>query len=323
MKQPAISVLIPVYNAEKYLEDCLQSVANQTFKDFEIICLNDGSTDGSAEILKRWQQKEPRLKVFCQKNAGLSVVRNEEIKRAQGKYVATIDADDLLAPQFLEKLYQKAEDEKADVTRCYFDEMSEDGKSLLPAHCIRAFYKDSDDKLSSRFVCGYADASSWNKLFRLQFIRDNHLSFYPGRAGQDLPFTIVSFLLAKKIVQVKEKLYFYRKGMAGAVTSNRLRTTTDHCKNAIDLLHELKRRDLLKDVRGNWVKLAVWNIARFHKLTRQEQVRCMNLQQQVWQHAREETIHLHGLQRYRWELLFRLVDIFGWRSVYFWSRIFR
>lgn len=110
-----ISVIIPVYNVEMYLEQCVNSVMNQTLDDIEIICVNDGSTDNSLHILKELATKDKRLKIINQENLGLSEARNRGIKEAIGKYISFIDSDDWIDVDFLEKLYSAAEENQADI----------------------------------------------------------------------------------------------------------------------------------------------------------------------------------------------------------------
>ena len=103
-----ISVVIPVYNTQNYLNECIDSVLNQSFKDFEIICINDGSTDNSLSILSDYEVSDERIKVISQQNRGLGASRNEGLKLAQGEYVLFLDSDDYLTPDALEKLYNQA-----------------------------------------------------------------------------------------------------------------------------------------------------------------------------------------------------------------------
>ena len=110
-----ISVIIPVYNVEKYLKECLNSVINQTLKDLEIICVNDGSIDNSLKIMKEYALKDPRIKILSQKNQGVSEARNFGIKNATGEYVAFLDADDCVSLDFYEKLYTKAKETNSDI----------------------------------------------------------------------------------------------------------------------------------------------------------------------------------------------------------------
>ncbi len=114
-KEYGISVIMPCYNTEQYVEETLKSVLNQSFKDYEIICLNDGSTDGTLEILKRYQQSYPNIRVISSENHGSAYQRNTGVQCAQGKYIYYMDSDDLLKENCLETLYQYAEADNLDV----------------------------------------------------------------------------------------------------------------------------------------------------------------------------------------------------------------
>ena len=116
--KPAISVIVPFYNIEQYVSYCLDSILAQTFRDFELICINDGSKDGTRELLDAYAEKDSRIKVIHQENQGQSVARNNALKRAVGKYIAFIDGDDAVIPEYLEVLYKEAERAKPDLVFC-------------------------------------------------------------------------------------------------------------------------------------------------------------------------------------------------------------
>ena len=189
--QPKISVLIPVYNGAKYLPECLKSVRAQTFTDFEIICINDGSTDRTPEILRQWQQKEPRLHIITQPNAGPAATRNRLLKEARGEYIAFVDADDKILPQYLEKLCQAAVSAHADITRCRLLNLSEDGSQFFPAE-NGIELKSSTPTRQERFMCGYVRHEVWAKLFRAEFVREQGLRFCEGHLAEDTSFTLLA-----------------------------------------------------------------------------------------------------------------------------------
>lgn len=120
VKKYKISVIIPVYNAEKYLRKCINSIINQTFKDIEIVCVNDGSTDKSLEILKEYSLNIPNIKVVCQKNKGILESRIIGYQHATGEYIAWVDNDDFIATDMYEKLYTLAHDKNADIAICNY-----------------------------------------------------------------------------------------------------------------------------------------------------------------------------------------------------------
>ena len=115
---PKVSVIIPVYNAEKYLRECLDSVVHQTLRDIEIICVDDGSTDNSPAILQEYAHQDKRFVILTQSHSGAGAARNWGLHWARGKYLSIIDADDMFKPEFLQRLYQRAEETNADITFC-------------------------------------------------------------------------------------------------------------------------------------------------------------------------------------------------------------
>ena len=115
MSDIKVSVIVPVYNVEKYLRQCLDSIINQTLKEIEILCINDGSTDSSPEILKEYEEKDSRIKIINKKNAGLSAARNQGLELAKGEYVSFIDSDDWINETFCEALYTAAKKYDSDI----------------------------------------------------------------------------------------------------------------------------------------------------------------------------------------------------------------
>ena len=113
-----VSIIIPVYNVKDYIDQCIQSVVNQTYKDIEIILVDDGSTDGSSEICDQWVQKDLRIQCIHQQNAGVSVARNSGLKRCSGHYIMFVDGDDQIEPNMCDKLFKALIDADADVSYC-------------------------------------------------------------------------------------------------------------------------------------------------------------------------------------------------------------
>ena len=126
---PKVSIIIPVFNAEKYLEKCLDSLVNQTLEDIEIICIDDGSTDNSLEILKTYEQKDKRIKVLQQTNKKQGAARNYGIREAIGEYIGFVDSDDWAELDMFEKLYNKAISTDSDITMCKVIDYNENTKT--------------------------------------------------------------------------------------------------------------------------------------------------------------------------------------------------
>ena len=128
--KPAISVIVPFYNIEQYVSYCLDSILAQTFRDFELICINDGSKDGTRELLDAYAEKDSRVKVIHQENQGVSAARNNGLQLAAGKYIAFIDGDDAVTPEYLEILYSEAEKSGADFAFCDYAKTEADQRSV-------------------------------------------------------------------------------------------------------------------------------------------------------------------------------------------------
>lgn len=203
---PLISVIIPVYNVEKHLEKCLKSVINQTFQDMEIICVDDGSTDGCANILKKFANKDKRISVITQKNQGLSIARNNGLAKAKSEYISYVDSDDFVHPEFLQKLYELAQEYKADVVGCdfakiYSNESLPDLQGAKPKEYIPALPVLLHRKNFIHF-------NVWNKLYTRRVIKD--IDFVPGIYFEDWVYNSCVFAGAKSFVWLDEKLYGYR-----------------------------------------------------------------------------------------------------------------
>lgn len=180
------SVIIPVYNAENYLRRCLDSLEQQSFKDFEMIVVNDGSNDNSLSIIQKYASKDSRIKVISQKNQGLSVTRNNALQIAQGKYIAFIDADDWIEPDFLEKMFFSTQSSNADVIQSGFIQ-NEVSTIYYPKKLIT--FSDILLNINKCFV--------WNKLWKADFLKENGLRFIPNIYYEDVPFCLMAAFYAK------------------------------------------------------------------------------------------------------------------------------
>ena len=129
-KQPLISIIIPVYNVERYLPECLDSLLAQTYQNFELLCVNDGSSDSSQSILEQYARKDSRVRVFCKKNGGVSSARNFGLEQAKGEYIGFVDSDDFVLPRFLERMQQAMDAEKAKIAVCGFRKVPENSSLI-------------------------------------------------------------------------------------------------------------------------------------------------------------------------------------------------
>ncbi len=203
---PSISVIIPVYNVEQHLNKCLESVSMQTFRDFEVICVNDGSSDGSAAILKKIAKRDSRFKIITQENNGLSIARNIGMKEATAEHIAFIDSDDFVHPRFLEVLYKAAIESNADIVGCNFCKIYNDDALPELENVQPQKYEPALEVLMNRK--NFIHFNVWNKLYKRNVI--SGISFVPGIYFEDWVYNCCVFAKAKNFVWVNEKLYGYR-----------------------------------------------------------------------------------------------------------------
>ncbi|GFI16801.1 putative glycosyltransferase EpsJ [Lachnospiraceae bacterium] len=216
MEEIIISVIVPVYNVEKYLDECIQSVLKQTYDKFELICVNDGSTDYSLDILEKYCEQDQRIKVITQKNQGLSVARNTGIEHAKGKYLLFLDGDDLLEDYTLNDLCRIAEEKNVDIINfdasVFFMNLDMyDGKLVNYYLRNKSYGLMSGKQLFTEMMQSgdYCDSACLLFLKR-KWLEENKLKFYPGILYEDCLFTTQCMLKVEKIVHINNRYYRYR-----------------------------------------------------------------------------------------------------------------
>lgn len=204
---PLISVIVPIYNTEKYLSECLDSIIAQTVSDMEIICVDDGSTDKCAEILQQYRQKDERIKIISRTNGGLSAARNDALEIARGEYLAFVDSDDCVADNFLEKLLAAIMESDSDICGCDFQKMKNDKNPVrFKSGGKMKIYDDALSVLLNRR--NFIHFSVWNKLYRRKVI--GNMRFVEGIYFEDWVFNCCVFSKAKTFCWLSDKLYGYR-----------------------------------------------------------------------------------------------------------------
>lgn len=239
-----ISVIVPVYNCENYLEESIGSILNQTFKDIEIICIDDGSNDNSLNILNNMAFEDSRLKVSSQKNQGPSSIRNYGLKNALGDYLYFFDADDFLVEDALEKAYSNATQNDSDIVIFKFDMYRDNGfiehsSNHIEKQFPNVDFKDFTFNCYDYRKCAFRGSfSPWIKLYKKEFL-DMHECFeFPVNLNHnDVPFHVMTFLKASKISYVPEYLYHYRLDNPSSITNNRL-IRYDHIFKIIKIVED-------------------------------------------------------------------------------------
>lgn len=224
MDRIKVSVVMPVYNAQEYLDDTLRDVTGQTLREIEIICVDDGSTDESVKIIERWQEKDSRIKLLTQANQYAGVARNHGLTHATGKYVVFWDSDDIFYPEALEKLYLQSEEEQTDIcvcaaTRyddqrdCYIETTTYLDERYMPEGEI-VFNRKSN----AYGIFDFATNNPWNKMYLRSFILEKGLQYQAIRQANDTFFTMMALYHAERISYVKDVLIAYRVNNANSLT---------------------------------------------------------------------------------------------------------
>ncbi len=247
---PQISVIMPVYNTSQYLRRSIESVLNQTYKDFELICINDGSTDNSLEILQEYATHDPRIKIINQENSGAGYSRNKGIEKASGTYLSFIDADDWIDIKFLENALYTAKHYKADIveTTKSYNVYSNNNKKLFNKRKAVGFI--ANGKCFRRDVI-------WDKLFKTSFIKENKISFPNGLCHNDAFFLLQSLYYNAIIVQNTDAIYWHNKANE---TSIRFKPSDAKLLSQLDMfILEIEFLNshffLYKDYKHNYKKL--------------------------------------------------------------------
>ena len=202
---PKISIIIPVYNVEKYLKKCIDSVLAQTFTDFECILVDDGSWDNSPAICDEYAGKDKRVKVIHKENGGVSSARNAGLDVAQGEWIGFVDSDDWIEHDMLEKMYMKAFSENYDMVWCDYYNYNQNSNEHIETNIVGLNKYDIIKKLLSEQLHG----SMWNKITKKNLFKNNNIIFPPGNMIEDLIVTIKNVYYANKIGHVNDALYHY------------------------------------------------------------------------------------------------------------------
>ena len=226
---PKISVIIPVYNTSEYLPRCLDSILNQDFEAYEVICVNDGSSDNSIEILREYEKKSSKIKVIDQINSGVAITRNTALKHAKGDYLAFLDSDDFVRGNYLSRLYDAAIDTRSDIVICNFYRYYEQINLAKPV--LYKFRKGVFNKyeiLKGLIPDNLIHSYLWNKLWKRE-IFEKHSTF-PNMKFED--FAVMSELMYKAdtIAVINDALYYYRIRKTSIVRNISLQTQNDYMK---------------------------------------------------------------------------------------------
>lgn len=256
-----VSVIIPVYNAEKYINECLDSLLRQTYFDFEIICVDDGSSDRSLEILHRYKQQDGRITVLSQKNQYAGAARNVGMERAKGKYLLFLDADDFFCEDMLERAVDEAEKSRTEILAFdayLYDDVRKEIKTESWAPLSATLFGDGVKPAAkiADVLYQFATPAPWNKLFLRDHVEKNGLRFQEIKRVNDLFFTYAALSCAERIGILDEKLLYYRIGNAQSLQGSAEDTPAAFALAAYALQDFLKNRKLWETFRTGFQDMA-------------------------------------------------------------------
>ncbi|OLR59196.1 hypothetical protein BHF70_05895 [Anaerostipes sp. 494a] len=254
-----VSIIIPVYNIAKYLKECLDSILAQTYPHFEILLIDDGSTDQSPQICDRYVEKDPRIKVIHKQNGGAASARNKGLDIATGDFVCFIDSDDSVKRNYIERLLDSLEVNEADISVCAYQYLY---KNVIEHESMDYIGVISEKDFILRFLSDWKSGLLWNKIFRASLI--DNIRFEEGHKIDDEFFTYQIIMNAQKIVVIDEELYIYRMRASSVMQSkganyekmlqDRFEYLTKRYFDVIEKYPDLKQ-DYLENLIDNYIRL--------------------------------------------------------------------
>lgn len=234
-----ISIIVPIYNVEKYLEECIESIINQTYKNIEIILIDDGSTDKSGEICDKYSKKDSRIKTIHQENKGIAETRNVGLKYATGEYIAWVDSDDIISNNMYEVLLKNMIKEDAQISCCNYKKVKD--KSEAFSENEKEVIEVKNKKLVIDMIRGTISRVLWGKLFKRELF--NYIKFTNFKVGED--FVAVTTILSEdpKYVVTNGYYYFYRYREDSATNTMNIESRLDLLKSTLLAKKILKEKN--------------------------------------------------------------------------------
>ncbi len=273
MMNPSVSVIIPVYNIEKFLSACLDSVCSQTLKDIEIICVDDGSTDSSLAILHRYKKQDERVIVLTQQNQGAGAARNYGLSIAKGEYLAFLDSDDFFEPDLLEKLYREAKKTQAEIVVCRADRYDNGTAEYMKIpwsikeHLLPDFKPFSSKDIKKNFFEAFV-WWPWDKLYKKSYIDSLGIQYQQLRTTNDLFFVCAAVLMAPNISYINDVLVHQRVSLKSSLSVTREKSWDNFYKALIALRDYLKKQGLYERFEQDFINYCLnfsfWHLETIH-----------------------------------------------------------
>jgi glycosyltransferase EpsJ len=208
-----ISIIVPVFQVENFIQECLESLVNQTLDSIEIVCVNDGSYDNSLKIIEEYKRRFKFIRLINQENQGLSGARNTGLKHISGEYLLFVDGDDFLEPNVLASIYEIASDNNLDILDFYINSVEDNIKRIWKNQYLKIDTPITGEIYFNKYIKQFRNqppVSAWSHLYRTEFIKQNHLEFIRDRYYEDIPFTAEAYLVAYRVYFTDIQVYNYR-----------------------------------------------------------------------------------------------------------------
>ncbi len=256
-----VSVIVPVYNVKKYLAKCLDSIIAQTLKDIEIICVNDGSSDGSDNVLEEYKKKDARIQVVNRKNGGLSAARNTGMPYAKGKYIGFVDSDDYIEPTMYELMYYNAEHFQSQMVICAAHKIDDTTGIVFdddPYYTLGYFPKELDNRafthVDTKDFFQDLCVMAWNKLYLRSFLEEKNAKFPDGYIFEDGPFFTDIYFDMDRVTIVRDFLYYYRVNRANSIVCKGDKDFTDIFYVVNKMLNNLRKTPYFDEVKAYFLR---------------------------------------------------------------------
>lgn len=263
-----VSIVLTVYNAESYIEGCLDMITGQTLRDIQIICVDDGSTDNSAQIIEQYAQKDDRIVLIREKNAGAGAARNRGMQEATGKYILFLDCDDFYEPEMVEKAFRRAEEEQAEIVIYKSDQYKMDTeeyvyeKWVMIEWALPPYEPFNRRQISTNIFRAFV-GWAWDKLYLREFVMKNDLKFQEQRTTNDALFVFSALVLAERICTVSEILIHRRVDTRDSLSKTREKSWDNFYHMLLALRQMLKDHGLYTEIEKDYINYALhfslWN----------------------------------------------------------------
>ena len=259
-----VSIIIPVYNAESFLPECLDSLLNQSLSNIEIICVDDGSTDKSLEILNKYAITDNRIKILQQKNMYAGVARNNGVKIAKGKYVIFLDSDDFFELNMLEEMFFQCEKDKADICLCNARHYNNKTKEYIDVPYLLNMANTPSKLPFSHKDCPntiyqITTSAPWNKLYRKSFLEKENIQYMECKKANDVFFTNIQLVLAEKITVINKKFINYRVETSTSLQATNHEAPLNFYYAFKKTKETLENHNIYKNVKNSFTQMALSN----------------------------------------------------------------